>query len=43
MLGQVGATRARLVDLDGVLRRTVRRIVGRPEPQPVTYEVPGVL
>jgi hypothetical protein len=40
MLHAIGARHARVLDLDRLLRRTVRRLAGRPERPSVTYEVP---
>jgi hypothetical protein len=42
MQGELGAKRASYIDLDGLLRRTVRRLLGHPEASPVTYEVPDL-
>jgi hypothetical protein len=42
MRGELGAKRASYIDLDGLLRRTVRRLLGHSEPAPVTYEVPDL-
>ena len=42
MLRGIGAEHARVLDLDRFMRRTLRRLIGRPEPASITYEVPDI-